>query len=170
MKYNHLLDRVESELYSQHSGRPRQADLKRLVSTMYYALFHALIETGSHLISPDVVRSLVLRCYSHKNMKDVSRKFSETANLQNLPDKIGIIVRSSPQDLQDIARLFVSLQQSRHDADYNYDSVFTKHEVIALYSELKDLLGKWPMTSKDMAAKIYLIGMLLPDILRRHHS
>lgn len=90
--------------------RPRQADLKRAVSTAYYAVFHAIARDAADLIAgtgadrPDKAWLQTYRALEHGFASSACKQ------VRNLGFPDGIVT---------CARLFVDLQQRRHDADYN---------------------------------------------------
>src|SRR6266496_5682267 len=100
----HLVDR--------NPGAPVEADLRRAVSTAYYALFHLLVhESTMRLIAVAGMRSRVGRAFDHGVMKTVCKDYTSlTVNPAGQP---------VPQQIRDIASAFVELQEARHRADYN---------------------------------------------------
>ena len=104
-------------------GAPTQANLRRAVSTAYYALFHALAKscadsiTGSsrgkrgHLAWRQVYRSL-----EHGVVKN-----SLAAN--------GMLAKF-PKVIEDFGNHFVTMQAKRHGADYDPYERFLKSDVI----------------------------------------
>ncbi|MFT3671539.1 hypothetical protein [Aestuariivirga sp.] len=92
------------------SGRkPRQSNLRRATSSAYYALFHALSRccadtlTGTNCRTKRAWRH-VYRALDHKFALDMCRNKN---------------ISSFPQEVQDFANAFVSLQSKRHSADYD---------------------------------------------------
>jgi hypothetical protein len=111
--------------------RPRQASLRRAVSTAYYALFQALCETcASRLVGrgkPWEVFTPMFRALDHRAASDVLRP-SSFANVRNL---------------QRLASAFTELRAAREWADYNPEprpnfdearnaTFFTREEALAL--------------------------------------
>lgn len=92
--------------------RPKQASLRRAVSTAYYALFHLLVSDGVSYWKIERQRPAFARSFEHRKMKGVCK-----AKYVN-------------PDLQAIADAFVELQQARHFADYDYAKVFTRVEAL----------------------------------------
>jgi hypothetical protein len=93
-------------------GKPRQAYLKRAVSTTYYAMFHCLARTCADLMigGTGAQRSLpawaqVYRALDHGTAKNVC------SNPQ--------LISQLPRQIQDFANSFVTMQKKRHDADYD---------------------------------------------------
>ena len=108
-------------------GRPRQAELRRAVSTAYYALFHALaLSAADLLIGPNRnsrIERLWLQIY-----RSLEHGYAKN-QCQN--QAIG----QFPSAIQDFAANFIELQGNRHDADYNPSRTFTRHEVQKLIDE-----------------------------------
>ncbi|MBK7760929.1 MAG: hypothetical protein IPI35_31860 [Deltaproteobacteria bacterium] len=87
-----------SRLARSEPRRPKQASLRRAVSTAYYALFHLLISEGSTVMSPmsdAKLRVIVARAFQHGAMKAVASdsqgKFSKEltptlASLRHTPE------------------------------------------------------------------------------------
>ncbi len=105
-------------------GRPRQAMLKRAVSTAYYAMFHALCESNADALvgaSPtgqDIQLWVQMyRALDHRPAKDRVSSYQQ---------------HSSVPEILNFASVFGRLQSHRLDADYNPRSVFTRSQVVRL--------------------------------------
>lgn len=73
---SHLLDQADRLAAGAGlgPGRPHQSDLRRSVSTAYYALFHFLVAEAVATISTDPTDAKVLcRAFGHAEMKDACR-------------------------------------------------------------------------------------------------
>lgn len=99
------------KLVPQSGGRPTQADLRRGISTAYYAVFHALAKCAAdNLVGatkksrPNKAWVEVYRGLGHGTCKQACRK----ANQINFPD-----------DIHTFADEFVQLHAAREDADYD---------------------------------------------------
>jgi uncharacterized protein (UPF0332 family) len=88
--------------------RPKQADLRRAVSTAYYALFHAIAEDGADMLAGggagDGAWAQAYRALDHGAAKTACQQ------VRNL---------GFPPEFATIADEFVSLQAQRHEADYD---------------------------------------------------
>lgn len=90
--------------------RPRQSDLKRAVSTAYYALFHSiarnaadlLVGTGQVRFEPAWVHTY--RALNHGTAKKACREVRQMG---------------FPAEICACADAFVELQDARHEADYD---------------------------------------------------
>ena len=117
------------------SGRPRQAELRRAVSTAYYAVFHELArEAADTLVGKANRRTIprawaqVYRALNHGRVKSACRS---DAFKNRFPDKI-----------RSFGDGFIALQVKRHDADYDprlprlslatvLDDIATAEQIIA---------------------------------------
>jgi hypothetical protein len=150
-----LLD-LADHLSRRERRKPRQASLRRAVSTAYYALFHLLIEDATKRWSGHKDSRVGLaRAFEHSNMERASKAFQKP-NWEGFDGKDVLI----PQDLQNVARVFASLQAERHRADYNYAARFTRTDVQGKVSQVQDAFEQWATVRKDSAADYYLIALL----------
>jgi hypothetical protein len=104
-------------------GAPRSVDLRRAISTAYYALFHELvIEATNELVDKNAVKdggsSLATRWFEHKDIRELADAVAgRGAKHRNVVEVLG---RPDPH-LVRVAESFVSLQTARHRADYDYN-------------------------------------------------
>lgn len=125
-------------------NRPRQADLKRAVSTAYYALFHALAkDAADRLIGVGAARTdrawvQTYRALDHGFAKNACR---ETRNL------------GFPANLVDCANEFVELQDARHRADYDPEARYSRAEALDWVARAEVAIAKLKASSnKDRKA------------------
>ena len=153
-----LLEQAE-HLATREPRRPRQASLRRAISTAYYAMFHLMIEEStSVLVSRPDLRPKFARSFDHQDMKQASRAFAvaQPGQLRALTGGVAI-----PPDLKDVAAAFAELQESRHEADYNTDRSFTRQETLDLVAHTRQTFAAWQTIRTDPAARIYLAALLL---------
>ncbi len=97
-------------------GRPRQVELRRAVSTTYYALFHTLANTCADLLvgprSTGQTNQAWRQAYRALDHGEVKSKCTRG------PGK-PILDNHFPQAIRDFARQFVKMQEIRHKADYD---------------------------------------------------
>lgn len=112
MKPSDLIATARRTLGNSGTRRPRQTDLKRAMSTAYYAVFHQLCWNAADTFigGQSAQRSTpawrqVYRSVEHGFAKKQCRNTA----------KICLF----PQEIQDIANTFVELQVERHAADYD---------------------------------------------------
>ena len=98
------------KLAKSKSKRPRQDDLKRAISTAYYALFHAMARNNAdRLVGTSVNRAdkAWRQTYRALNHTDA---FKACGQLRQLGFSASLI---------DVGDAFRSLQEERHRADYD---------------------------------------------------
>jgi hypothetical protein len=105
--------------------KPKQASLRRAVSTAYYAVFYLLAgEAATQACSAniEVLRLQVQRALKHTTMQAAAQPFRAT----NLPDHLkGLVSLPLEPELISVAKGFISLQEQRHKADYDMLDVST---------------------------------------------
>jgi uncharacterized protein (UPF0332 family) len=117
--------------------RPRQADLKRSVSTAYYALFHALAKDAADLLvgggpaRADRAWVQVYRALEHGFAKNACK---EARNL------------GFPVQIIDCANEFIDLQEVRHAADYDPEARFSRAEALDWVARAEAAIAKLRMT------------------------
>ena len=100
------------DLVEANDGKPRQANLRRAISTAYYALFHAMAKCCADTLigGAGSVKSKEAWLQTYRALQHGAAKSAcSTAKI------IGLF----PQEIQDFANLFVTMQTKRHSADYN---------------------------------------------------
>lgn len=105
--------------------KPRQSDLRRAVSTLYYAMFHELARAcADHLAGTNVKKR------SNSAWTQTYRSLSHSYVVAQC--KQGKFLKGSfPQCIKDFARDFEEMQKKRHAADYDPDYRITKSLVDA---------------------------------------
>lgn len=159
-----------AHLARREPKRPRQASLRRAVSAAYYALFHLLCDEASrrmigHGIGETALRQTVRRAFAHGDMKAVARSFSGGAVPAIWQGSVGGPVQP---DLRQVADVFVELQQSRHDADYDLSSVFRRAEVIDLIQRCEAAFSAWSRCRNTAGAQVFLVALLINKQLKAH--
>ena len=134
-------------------GRPLQEELRRAVSTAYYGLFMHLCETTANLmvgtLRPDQGRRAawqrMYRILQHGATK------SRCNNRQQMQQfSVGI---------QDFARILVSAQDARHDADYDPFSKYTREQVLGIVAEAYRVISVFDATPRN--ERLHFIAYLL---------
>jgi uncharacterized protein (UPF0332 family) len=117
----HLFEQAES-LIAAPSGRPRQADVRRAISTAYYGLFHAIITAAADLYVGKTNRDtsrygLVYRTVNHDWLRDLCKEVQKPTVTHRFkpyapPEGFGANIVA-------FAIAACELQQKRHAADYD---------------------------------------------------
>ena len=131
MNPDDLLVVADSLAAGEGPGRPRQIELRRAVSTTYYALFHTLANNCADLLvgprSPSQTNQAWRQAYRALDHGEVKRKCMQG------PGK-PILDTHFPRSIRDFARQFVKMQEIRNKADYDPLEPFTRSVVFAIHS------------------------------------
>jgi hypothetical protein len=117
------------------TGKPRQANLLRGISTVYYSLFHVLAKTAADLMiggngakkSPEAWMQ-VYRSLDHGPARKACQHH-----------KINLF----PKDIQEFANAFVSMQEKRHKADYYPMHKVYKSELLVDIQVAEDVIHRF---------------------------
>jgi hypothetical protein len=157
----HLLEQAE-HLARRERTRPRQASLRRALSTAYYALFHFLIREAVQQIAPhlsDENYNRVYRWFDHGTMYRVARAFSQ--EVVRIPNSKEVLVQSNNPSVQFIAKHFADTQELRHSADYDPGAVFLREDVLVKINRIEDSFLLWRDVKKLPEANTLLLSLLL---------
>jgi uncharacterized protein (UPF0332 family) len=144
------------ELLNKDDASLTQADLRRSVSTAYYALFHLLItETVAHWSRPDS-RGALARMFEHSVMKKVSSRIANP-KVFPFPGEDPAVVES----LRQVALGFVQLQDLRHSADYDNTRFWTESEAHEVHDKACVGFATWDSIRHEKIAQDYLVSLLI---------
>ena len=167
--YDQLLEQAD-HLATRERRRPRQASLRRAVSSAYYSLFHFLIHCSTSALAgassgKSGLRSVLARAYMHGVMLKAARCFGSGSLPPSLSAHLG---SSGPsRELRHIAESFAALQEQRHRADYDLAASSRRQDVVALVRRAELAMSSWKMVSGQPAADLFLVSLLTWDRLRK---
>ena len=143
------LDHIESsrrQLAAGQRGKPRQSDLKRASSTAYYAMFHALCRNCAD--------SFIGKTRSQRSQRawiQVYRAVNHGHAGQQCKN-LGMM-KKFPRGIEDFAILFTTLQERRHQADYDISRTFTRNDVLMAINSAEVAINKLTASNiKDQRA------------------
>ncbi len=154
-----LLEQAE-HLLKRERQRPRQASLRRSVSSSYYALFHLLTVETTTLIGPNMTLDPIQRIqrwFDHGEMKRVCGMFSVPTAPRQLSAILGTPVSN---DMQLIALSFIQLQEARHDADYNLATTWTRLTAQQYAQLARNAFAAWLRVRKSHEANVFALALL----------
>lgn len=156
MAYHDELLQQAKELVHRDAKSRTQADLRRAVSSAYYALFHLLIVEASANWINDSSRPALARMFEHSLMKKVSKKVTDATRMPFVGEDPATVIK-----LRSFAELFVQLQEQRHEADYNIKDEWT------LTQSLREILAAdrafqiWQEIRVEKISQDYLVSLLI---------
>jgi uncharacterized protein (UPF0332 family) len=159
---NDLLEQAW-HLAQREPKRPKQASLRRAISTGYYALFHLLItETAKNWKRVDE-RTTVARLFEHTMMSKVCAKrrddltgFFKTRNIDDPEHAV-------EKHLLNIAETFGVMLGARHAADYDSSVEWTRRDAIELLESVQSAFASWDEIRETPLAQHFLVTLLLKD-------
>lgn len=168
--YSDLLDQAKS-LATLDAKKPKQANLRRAISSTYYALFHFLVEEECRLIIGTQhgqlpYRQVLGRAFEHQTMKEACGSFSggtlKAAVAKGLPPQFTIL-----GPIKSIARTFVDLQEKRHLADYDRTERFLRSDVLTLVEQVESVIEEFSALAATNEKKFFLACLLAWKSLAR---
>ncbi|BCX17174.1 MAG: hypothetical protein KatS3mg117_0856 [Geminicoccaceae bacterium] len=109
-RYDRSLLETAARLARSRRGAPRQSDLRRAVSTIYYALFQALSGEAADLLVGRSARQTAARRRVHRAIEHRAAKNAAEALAAS---------RSASDELRRFCRAFTRAKEERHAADYD---------------------------------------------------
>jgi uncharacterized protein (UPF0332 family) len=140
-------------------NKPRQANLRRAVSTAYYALFHLLTIAACSNWKNSRQRHDLARAFDHASMNEACKQTNakKFANPNSPPVK----------DLKRLANAFIQLQEYRHTADYNNSKKWTRVEVLTHIELAAEAFDRWEQIANEPVAQDFLLQLLIQKSRRR---
>jgi|ERR1700678_857633 hypothetical protein len=154
-----LLD-LAMQLANLEPANPRQACLRRAVSTAYYALFHLLIAEATLNWGRPELRSELGRVFGHGKMKSASegKRAELEAHFKKHPPpspELEIFKR-----LHAVAHAFIQAQQKREEADYDTGKEWTQTDVLTPIDVVSAAFQGWKAIREEPIAQAYLVSLL----------
>ena len=129
-----IAHQLASGVVGNRRGRPRQAELRRAVSTAYYALFHTLARCGA-----DLVAGSTKQHRSQRAWRQAYRALDHGETRKRCTQKTRLT--EFPTEIQVFADAFVRLQRLRHWADYDPLSIFHRSLVLQWIEEVDNSIS-----------------------------
>lgn len=160
MDYADDLLELAQQLANLEPANPRQACLRRAVSTAYYALFHLLISEATLNWRRAELRPELGRVFGHGKMKTASvekRSELEAHFKKNPPASQALEVF---KHLHTVAHTFIQVQHRREEADYDTGREWTQTDVLTQIDAVVAAFESWKAIRKESVAQAYLASLL----------
>lgn len=161
---NDLLEQAR-HLANREPKRPRQASLRRAVSTAYYALFHLLgIELAKNW-KRAAERSTLARMLDHGTMAKVCDTKSKnlTTYFSQRPAPPANRELTVLRHLNVIAETFVQMYQQRQIADYDNSRKWGRTDVLQKIDSVESAFQSWDEIRNEGDAQNFLVTLLLKE-------
>lgn len=156
MAYHDDLLRQAHQLVHREPRNPRQASLRRAVSTAYYALFHLLISEAVANWTRASLRAALGRAFDHGVMKAASNRIQDTRQFPFTGEDPRVVAA-----LRDVAKAFAQLQEKRHTADYDNTTFWTRTEALAQVKSAAQVFKTWKSIRNEQIAQEYLVSLVV---------
>jgi uncharacterized protein (UPF0332 family) len=139
-----LLDQAR-RLATLDARRPKQANLRRAISSAYYAIFHFLVDESCRQFfgtqhTQAAYRHILGRSFEHWTVNEACVSFRggtlKSAVAKGLPASFTI-----PLEVKDIASPFALAQELRHSADYDRTERFARSDVLLLVDQIEAVIN-----------------------------
>ncbi len=131
--------------------QPTQANLRRAVSTAYYAVFHSLAHAAADLLigrESSAAWHQVYRALEHGNAKNACQQIQA--------------MQRFPCEIQEFAETFVVLQGVRHQADYAYGVTYERQDTVAAIDRAEDAINQFEAAHREQR-----LGFIAHVLFRR---
>jgi hypothetical protein len=159
-----LLDQA-STLTALDPMKPKQASLRRAISTAYYSVFHLLIDDGARRVTSNLtLQPYVARSFQHTAIKEAAKKVI-AQSMTPPPWPAPLFSAPIEPELIRVCNTFIDLQSLRHSADYNTAISFKRAEVVAAVSRAQAAHLDWAATKASDNTTVFLLhsANLLPN-------
>lgn len=130
--------------------------MRRAVSAAYYALFHLLISEAVANWKRTELRGTLSRAFDHRTMKSASNRIQDTREFPFAGED-----PTTVSALRNVAKTFVDLQDRRHTADYDNETVWTRTEALGQVTSAQKAFSDWRAIRNQPIAQTYLLSLLV---------
>lgn len=160
-----------------------EVDRRRAISAAYYGVFHTLTQSAKLLLDghpgglPEeiavwnertgLLAGQVSRAFNHGTMKKVCAMYVR-GRTQPFPAPYSKLIARPPLPaLTSVAQSFMTLQEARHEADYNLRHEVTELEAVRLVRLAISAAEDWSKLRGSVDAATFLTVLLLHDLWAR---
>ncbi len=140
-------------LANRERKKPREASLRREVSTAYYALFHLLVSEAALNWRRADQRDALARVFEHGKMKSACQRKVNDLNAYFKTNPPAGSELTIAEHLHTVSETFVQAQQKRHAADYDNSRVWTRTAVMAQIEGVAKAFESWHAIRNTQAAQ-----------------
>ena len=162
-------------LANQDLRRPKDASIRRAISTAYYALFHFLLDEATGILvgttQPDKpLRHILSRWFDHSKMAKACKKIIDLEPSSAVYAPFARSIQSQINDLLVVAKTFKELQEHRHRADYDLRARYTRAQALKSITDADEAMRAWNRIKNApdrRVMRLVAVMLLLGEIERR---
>ncbi len=144
---------------------PSEAQLRRAVSTAYYAVFHKVVQAGAGRLMGSGSQGtagygLIYRSFNHGRMKSVCESLNVTRLSKTLQQQLGRTAVSP--EMRSFAVAFTTLQEARHFADYDPSIRFILSDATGFVEEAEAAMATFDAITPGEKADILALMLANP--------
>jgi uncharacterized protein (UPF0332 family) len=159
---NDLLEQAR-HLANREPKRPKQASLRRAVSTAYYALFHLLgIELAKNW-KRAAERSTLARMLDHGPVAKVCKTKRDDLNKYFTTRPPASRHLTVLKHIHAITNTFEQMYQQRQIADYDTSSKWGRTDVLEKIESVQAAFNSWREVHDETEAQNFLVTLLLKE-------
>jgi uncharacterized protein (UPF0332 family) len=149
-----LLEQAQ-HLAKREPKRPRQASLRRAISTAYYALFHLLTTEAVSNWRIASQRPRLARAFEHTRMKMASGRAANATLAGEDP--------VAAAHLRNVASAFSELYEDRQIADYDNATEWSRTQVLTQIQIVERAFASWRAIRDQNIANDYLLSLFVKE-------
>jgi len=149
-------------LTDETSGAPSDAQLRRSVSTAYYAVFNKILrEAADRFVGPNqsskAAYRLVYRNFEHGRVKEVCIRLCASRLSEQMKRELGR--DSVSREMRDFASSFPFLQAARQHADYDPSFVILLVDAADQIAAAQTAIAAFDQTAEDERTDVLALMM-----------
>src|ERR1017187_8785577 len=156
MAYHDDLLKQALLLLHKEPRNPKQASLRRAVSTAYYALFHLLISEAVANWNRVNLRAALGRAFDHTIMKAASNRLQDSRQFPFTGEDPRVVAA-----LKAVAKTFAQLQEKRHTTDYDNTTFWDRTEAPPQGKAAEPGVSTWKPIRNEQIAQVYLVSLVV---------
>ena len=159
---DHLLEQAAKLVVPPPAGPPRQVDLRRAISSAYYAVFHHVLAAAADEFIGKTKRNsphytLAYRSIDHRNLRSLCEEFGKPTPpakyLKYLPPN------AMGPNIREFCTALVDLQEKRHSADYDPSMRFKTSDALISIATARSAIRRFQRAS-SIRRKAFLAMLL----------
>ena len=157
----HLLEQARALVALYPRRKPRQVDLRRTISSAYYAVFHCISTAAADEFLGSTLRGdpryvLIYRSIEHRRTKQLCEVVASS-------EKYRKYIRNRPLSaaIKNFANAFPALQSKRHEADYDPSVSLTTLDALSVIELAERAIAAFE-TAPQEDRKLFLTFLLFP--------